>query len=49
MWMILGIILKIEGMTPGPTLPDGHQILIFVTDNNFDRTEITKFLIFEIQ
>jgi hypothetical protein len=26
---------NIEGVTFGPTLPNGHRTLIFVSDNNF--------------
>jgi len=39
---------NIEGMTLGPKLPNGHQSLIFVADNNFSKDEITQFLLFEI-
>jgi hypothetical protein len=40
---------NIEGVTLGPKLPDGHQSLIFVSDNNFSEEEITQFLLFEIE
>jgi hypothetical protein len=39
---------NIEGVTLGPKLPNGHQTLIFVSDNNFSKEEITQFLLFEI-
>ena len=39
---------NIEGVSFGPTLPNGHQTLIFVADNNFRPTEKTQFLLFEI-
>jgi len=45
----LGIYIdNIEGVTFGPKLPNGHQTLIFVSDNNFSAEEITQFLLFEI-
>lgn len=45
----LGIhIDNVEGVTFGPTLPNGHKTLIFVTDNNFLPTQKTQFLLFEI-
>ena len=39
---------NIEGVTFGPKLPDGHQSLIFISDNNFSPLEKTQFLLFEI-
>jgi hypothetical protein len=46
----LGIYIdNIEGMTLGPKLANGHQTIIFVSDNNFSEEEITQFLFFEIQ
>lgn len=39
---------NVEGVSFGPTLPNGHQTLFFVTDNNFRATEKTQFLLFEI-
>lgn len=45
----LGIYIdNVEGATFGPTLPNGHRTLIFVADDNFDKTEKTQFLLFEI-
>ncbi|MER3465028.1 MAG: hypothetical protein C4329_12060 [Chitinophagaceae bacterium] len=45
----LGIYIdNIEGATFGPTLPNGHRTLIFVSDDNFDSKEKTQFLLFEI-
>jgi hypothetical protein len=45
----LGIYIdNIEGATFGPTLPNGHQTLIFVSDNNFQKIEKMQFLLFEI-
>jgi hypothetical protein len=39
---------NIEGVTFGPTLPNGHGTLIFVADNNFSPLQKTQFLLFEI-
>ncbi len=39
---------NVEGVTLGPTLPNGHRTLIFVSDNNFSPLERTQFLLFEI-
>lgn len=39
---------NIEGVTFGPRLPNGHQTLIFVADNNFSAEEVTQFLLFEL-
>ena len=40
---------NIEGITFGPTLPNGHRTLLFVADNNFQFIEKTQFLLFEIE
>lgn len=39
---------NIEGMTFGPTLPDGRRSLILVSDNNFHPLQVTQFLVFAI-
>lgn len=45
----LGIYIdNIEAVTFGPTLPNGHKTLIFVSDNNFSVFEKTQFLLFEL-
>lgn len=45
----LGIYIdNIEGVTFGPTLPNGHRTLILVSDNNFAVIEKTQFLLFEV-
>lgn len=45
----LGIFIdNVEGMTFGPTLPNGHRSLILVSDNNFSLLERTQFFLFEI-
>lgn len=45
----LGIFTdNVEGMTFGPTLPNGHRTLVCVADNNFAVLEKTQFFLFEI-
>lgn len=39
---------NVEGMTFGPTLPNGHRTLIMVADDNFSLLEQTQFFLFEI-
>jgi hypothetical protein len=39
---------NVEGMTFGPTLPNGHKTLICVADNNFSPLQKTQFLLFEM-
>jgi hypothetical protein len=42
----LGIpIDNIEGMTFGPSLPDGRQTLVIVSDNNFSLGQFTQFIV----
>jgi hypothetical protein len=44
---VLGLTLdNVEGMTFGPTLPDGRRSLVLVSDNNFDPLAFTQFLAF---
>jgi hypothetical protein len=41
----LGIVPdNVEGMALGPVLPDGRQILILVSDNNFSQSQVTQFI-----
>jgi hypothetical protein len=45
----LGIPLdNVEGMTLGPTLPDGRKSLVLVSDNNFAASQFTQFLLFAL-
>ena len=37
-----------EGMAFGPRLPNGNRTLVFVSDDNFRRTQINQFLAFEL-
>ena len=39
---------NIEGVTPGPVLPNGHQTLLFVADDNFADIQRSQFLLFEV-
>lgn len=39
---------NIEGVTFGPTLPNGHRTLIFVTDDNFAKHQRQQFMMFEV-
>ena len=42
----LGIpIDNIEGMTFGPTLPDGRRSVVIVSDNNFSAGQFTQFIV----
>jgi hypothetical protein len=46
----LGIpIDNIEGMTFGPPLPDGRQTLVIVSDNNFNATQFTQFIVLALE
>jgi hypothetical protein len=38
-----------EGMTLGNRLPDGSQTLLLVSDNNFNKRQITQFLLFKFK
>jgi hypothetical protein len=37
-----------EGMTFGPRLPNGNRTLVFVSDDNFRKSQITQFVAFEL-
>jgi hypothetical protein len=39
---------NIEGMSWGPVLANGKRSLVLVSDNNFNTTQITEFLAFEV-
>lgn len=45
----LGSLSNFEGMTLGPTLPNGHKTLILVSDDNFNKDMKTQFVIFEVR
>ncbi|MFV8466869.1 esterase-like activity of phytase family protein [Flavobacterium sp. LB1P62] len=45
----LGIFIdNIEGLTFGPKLANGHQSIIFISDNNFSEMQKTQVLVFEL-
>lgn len=45
----LGIYIdNIEGVTFGPTLPNGNKTLLFIADNNFNPLEQSQLLLFEV-
>lgn len=45
----LGLAIdNLEGVCFGPTLPNGHRTLVFVSDDNFNPGEKTQLLAFEI-
>ena len=37
-----------EGMTFGPRMPNGNRTLVFVSDDNFRKSQITQFVAFEL-
>jgi hypothetical protein len=39
---------NLEGMCIGPRLANGNRTLIIVSDNNFSKSQVTQFLVFEI-
>ncbi len=40
---------NIEGMTFGPTLPDGRATLVIVSDNNFSAGQFTQFIVLALE
>ncbi|MEJ0096738.1 MAG: esterase-like activity of phytase family protein [Bauldia sp.] len=44
----IGYVDNIEGISWGPKLSDGNDTLILVSDNNFNSSQQTQFLAFEI-
>jgi len=46
-----GIIDNIEGITFGPKLSNGHQSVIIISDDNFNKydTQINQFILFELK
>lgn len=45
----LGVRLdNLEGLSFGPKLANGHDTLLIVSDDNFSKTQITQFLLFEV-
>jgi hypothetical protein len=44
----LSVLDNIEGISWGPKLPNGHDSLVLVSDDNFNRNQVTQFLAFEV-
>jgi hypothetical protein len=40
---------NVEGVTLGPSMPNGRQSVVFVSDNNFSPRQVTQFLLFAWQ
>jgi hypothetical protein len=46
----LGITIdNVEGMALGAKLPDGSQSLWIVSDDNFNKDQVTQFLLFRLK
>lgn len=46
----LGIELdNLEGMTVGPTLPDGSSSLLLISDDNFSQDQVTQIMLFKLK
>jgi len=39
---------NLEGMSFGPTLPNGHASLVLISDDNFSDKQVTQVLVFEV-
>ncbi len=39
---------NLEAMAFGPRLPNGHATLVFASDDNFGKGQVTQFLLFEV-
>ncbi|WP_307720797.1 esterase-like activity of phytase family protein [Pseudoduganella lutea] len=44
----LPMLDNVEGFAFGPPLPNGHATLVFVTDDNFSKRQVTQLLLFEV-
>jgi hypothetical protein len=44
----LPVIDNLEGISFGPRLDNGHASLMLVSDDNFSKTQVTQFLLFEV-
>ena len=44
----LSVLDNIEGISWGPKLPNGHDSLVLVSDDNFNRNQVTQLLAFEV-
>ncbi|WP_028101042.1 esterase-like activity of phytase family protein [Pseudoduganella violaceinigra] len=39
---------NLEAMAFGPRLPNGHATIVFASDDNFGKAQVTQFLLFEV-
>jgi hypothetical protein len=39
---------NLEGMAFGPVLPNGHASLVLISDDNFNKQQVTQFLLFDV-
>ncbi|WBS00946.1 esterase-like activity of phytase family protein [Pseudoduganella sp. SL102] len=44
----LPVLDNLEGFAFGPRLPNGHATLLFVSDDNFSKSQVTQLLLFEV-
>ncbi|HEY4134856.1 MAG TPA: esterase-like activity of phytase family protein [Alphaproteobacteria bacterium] len=44
----VGRVDNLEGVSWGPRLGNGHRTLVLVSDNNFNKDQVTQFLAFEV-
>ncbi|TFW14781.1 esterase-like activity of phytase family protein [Duganella callida] len=44
----LPIVDNLEGLAFGPRLANGHASLVMISDDNFSKTQVTQFLLFEV-
>lgn len=44
----LPVIDNLEAMSFGPPLPNGHDTLVVMSDDNFNRAQVTQLLLFEV-
>ncbi|QGZ38545.1 hypothetical protein IP92_01119 [Pseudoduganella flava] len=44
----LPVLDNVEAFGFGPQLPNGHATLLFVTDDNFSKNQVTQLLLFEV-
>jgi hypothetical protein len=40
---------NLEAMSFGPMLPDGRMLLILVSDNNFNPSQVTQFMALAVE
>lgn len=44
----LPVLDNVEGFAFGPRLPNGHATMVFVSDDNFSKSQVTQLLLFEV-